>query len=69
MGLVRAVDREGGMNWTPEALELVRSLETNCVDFIYGAAEWIAETRGHKTVQTEDAQTVLSWLESTKEQP
>jgi histone H3/H4 len=56
------------MKWTPEALELVRSLKTNCVDFIYGAAEYIAETRGRKTVQIEDVQTVLSWMESTKEQ-
>ena len=54
-------------HWSPEALALVRSVKTNCNDFIGGASEYVAKLRDHETVQIEDVQTVLSWLESTKE--
>ena len=54
------------MNWTPEALGLVRCLKTNCVDFIYGAAEHVAKLLGRETVQIEDVRVVLKWLESGK---
>ena len=57
------------MNWTPEALELVRSLKTNCVDFIYGAAEHLAKLLCHEKVQIEDVQTVWSWMDSARQKP
>ena len=53
--------------WTTEALDLTRSLDTNCSEFIDGCSEYIAGLRNHERVEVEDVQCVLDWMESTRE--
>ena len=48
--------------WTPEALAIVRGLETNCADFIDEACEFVATKTGAPEVTTEHVATVLAWM-------
>jgi len=52
------------MIWTPEALKIVRELETNCPEFIDAACEWTAGMNGSPEVTTEHVATVLAWMAS-----
>jgi len=54
------------MKWTPEALAAVRELQTNCRDFIYTAAEYLANIQDAPEVTTEHVATVLAWMASTR---
>jgi len=54
------------MNWTPEALKIVREL--NCPGSIEAACEWIAETKKAAEVTSEHVATVLAWVASTNEE-
>jgi hypothetical protein len=65
-------DADGGevriaKQWTTEALDLTRSLDTNCSEFIDECSEYIAGLRNHERVEVEDVQCVLDWMESTRE--
>ena len=53
--------------WEPEALKLVRNLNTNCSDFIYGASEYIAHLREHDKVQISDVETVLAFIKANSD--
>lgn len=52
------------MTWTPEALSMVRSLQTNCLDFIYEASEFIAVDRGLEAIGVAEVQCVLGFMKA-----
>ena len=54
------------MNWTPEALAAVREAKTNCRDFVWTAAEYLAGEDNAPEVTTEHVATVLAWMASTQ---
>jgi hypothetical protein len=57
------------MKWNSDALHVVRELDTNCSDFIYEAAEFIAQQRQHESVKVEDVNCVLAFIAANSETP
>ena len=50
------------MNWTPEALKIIRELESNCPDFVNAACEYVATQAKAPGVTSEHVATVLAWM-------
>ena len=56
------------MIWDTDALDRANDVtrKSNCSDFIYAAAEFLANDHGRETVQMSDLQTVIDFIEGKR---
>jgi len=52
------------VNWTPEALTIMRELQTNNREFVESACEYVAQLENAQEVTTEHVATTLAWMVS-----
>lgn len=55
------------MTWEKEALSKFNGLKTNCSELIQQLAEYIATRRASQVVEMDDLDTVLLFLEKTRQ--
>ena len=56
------------MIWEPDAFDRANEVakHSNCSEFIFSGAEYLATIRGRKTVEMGDLQTVLDFIEGNR---